>query len=333
MPVREFSIDLDDNPVGIGSLIISDARLLVRPAVPGQYPASVRHDSGHAYRVLNLAHDYDSHVCHIVFDGTPEEARKLLDRVFYAYLDVCCMELWCDAEVMYFEQGDLAFTTHHGFTDGSYTLSYYVHCNVPEAQAEELIRALVTYGDSPQYFVARPNNTSARGYTVQAPVMVTHIADAVPIMREHANRIASYISDNSKIARQIELFGSLSRGDGNFNSDFDLIVNVDTMTAIRWLLAVRRAAASDSYDISAARIRRIFALKALGISEPDLEAATGIPVRMMDIFLFPVFWRKVAGLLQMIGRHDDPHFIGNIAADAVSFTPGRGFDFPARSAQ
>ena len=58
MNIVEHSIDLDGvaDSRATGSVIISDVnRTLIRPAVPGQDPASVKHDSRHAYQLLDMA--------------------------------------------------------------------------------------------------------------------------------------------------------------------------------------------------------------------------------------------------------------------------------------
>ncbi len=162
----EFFIDPNTYEEGIGTLIVSDATMLVRPRdVTGQYPASVKHDTGHAYGILCLGNDMGLHTTHIVSRLSPEATDKLLDRVFYAFVDACCHELWCDAYVHYIVDGETVHTEEYGFVDGEYTMIFKVYCNIDDGQAENLI-ATLTANETHCFVVASPAR-SELGYKIR----------------------------------------------------------------------------------------------------------------------------------------------------------------------
>src|SRR5687767_4688535 len=97
--IDEFPVELEEE--GVGTLFITDAHVLIRPAVPGQYPASVKHDSAHANGILCLGNDRGVYTTHIICAGDLRTAHQMLDRVFYAYVDAESFSLWCDARVNY----------------------------------------------------------------------------------------------------------------------------------------------------------------------------------------------------------------------------------------
>ncbi len=156
---------------GIGTLIVSDAALLVRPRkVPGQYPASVPHDTVHAYNILCLGNDMGEYTTHIVSRFDPKETHKLLDRVFYAFLDACCLQLWCDAFVCYIVDGKTIHVEKYGFEDGQYTMTFNVYCGIAEDQTEEFLATLTT-DQTDHFIVVRPDSSdpgySFHGFTVE----------------------------------------------------------------------------------------------------------------------------------------------------------------------
>lgn len=175
MNVIEYPIDLDTatDSRATGSVIISDARLLIRPAVPGQYPASVKHDSAHAYRILDLGNDMSIYYqWHIICQEDPAAAHELLDRVFYAYVDASCQELWCDARVCYIVDGKTVQVKEYGFDDGRYTMIFNVYCGIATDRAEELIAAL-SAKQTDNYVVIRPDSSElgfgVQGFAVEHP--------------------------------------------------------------------------------------------------------------------------------------------------------------------
>lgn len=165
MSTTEFPSYMDTNDEGLGTLFITDAALLVRPRrVPSQYPASVKHDTVHSYQVLNLGNDMDAYQWHIIYNGDPRAAHQLLDRVFYAYVDACCLSLWCDARVCYIVNGNTVHVEEYGFEDGQYTMIFNVYCGIAEDQTEEFL-ATLTADETDRFIVVRPDS-SERGFIV-----------------------------------------------------------------------------------------------------------------------------------------------------------------------
>jgi predicted nucleotidyltransferase len=153
--------------------------------------------------------------------------------------------------------------------------------------------------------------------------------DDVTLMRMLANGLGDVLYRRSNgVVRAVEIFGSLSRGGGTFDSDFDMILCVDDVCFMRWMRSIREAMDGDMYDYSAAHIRRVFALEAIGLTDDDIANYIGIAPRKQDYFLFPLDWRKYIVLLQELGRHRDPDFIRNLSRDALMFVPNQGFAFP-----
>lgn len=142
MTMIEFPINLDIDAEGLGNLIITDAQLLIRPARPSQYH-QVPHDSAHAYGILNLGNDMGVYNWHIISHIDVRSTQRLLDRVFYAYVDGCCLQLWCDAIVDYSVDFDEVATKEYGFEDGEYTMRFIVHCNVPQEETEAFVAKLI----------------------------------------------------------------------------------------------------------------------------------------------------------------------------------------------
>lgn len=176
MTTTEFPIDLETNDEGLGTLFITDAALLVRPRrVPGQYPASAKHDSAHAYGILNLGNDMGQYQWHIICHADPRAAHQMLDRVFYAYVDACCLELWCDARVCYIVNGKTIKVEEYGFEDGNYTMIFNVYCNVAEDGTEDFLTSLTSnVAETERFVMVRPDSSeygyAARGFTVdQSP--------------------------------------------------------------------------------------------------------------------------------------------------------------------
>jgi hypothetical protein len=170
MSITEFTVDKNTDNVDPCTLFISDAALLVRPrVVHGQYPANVNHDTVHAYEVLDLGNDMATYQWHIVYKGDPHAAHRLLDRVFYAYIDGCCLQQWCDARVCYIVNGKTVRVVEYGFEDGSYTLVFNVYCGIAGDNTEEFLASL-TAAETGRFIVVRPgsseNDYSLHGFTV-----------------------------------------------------------------------------------------------------------------------------------------------------------------------
>lgn len=164
MTITEFPVNLDVEGKP-GSLFISDASLLVRPrTVPGQYPASVKHDTIHASQVMNLGNDRGKYQWHIIYKGDPRAAHELLDRVFYAYVDGCCLELWCDARACYIVDGATVYVRKYGFDDGQYTMVFNVYCDIAKDQTEKFLATLAA-NETDRFIVVRPD-LSERGFSV-----------------------------------------------------------------------------------------------------------------------------------------------------------------------
>ncbi len=164
---RKFTIDLDEVNEGIGQLFITDPSVLIRPAVPGQYPASVRHNSGHANGILAMGDDMGVYTTHIITSLSPEEAHKMLDRVFYAFIDACCFSLWCDARVSYIVDENIIRVEEYGFEDGEYTQRFNVHCDVPAEHTEGVLANLLDEKLECIDFVVIYSDDSEYGYEAQ----------------------------------------------------------------------------------------------------------------------------------------------------------------------
>ena len=153
--------------------------------------------------------------------------------------------------------------------------------------------------------------------------------DDVSFMRAWCVLLAQYLVQNGTGVRGVELFGSLARGRGTMDSDFDLIICVDGPIADQWMANVNdELAGFDTYSPSVASVRRRLALGAVKIDPDKLEAAVGIQPGKQDFFLFPADWRTRLAELQRLGRHTDVNFMQNIARDARTFVPDQGFPFP-----
>lgn len=389
MPTMTYSneLDLTQYNVGPSALIVTDAKLLTRPAVPGQYPASVPYDSGRIRELLDYGDLDGDGTWYIVTELDVDAAHKLLDRVFYTYIDYYCMaKTWLDACVSYIgADGTLQRMEAYGFEEGP-TLRIVVYCagSLPDPSNWNFLLEMVTgvipgepvaanaledylgtqarllpgY-DTTSVVVMRPEDDedgfSARGFSVP-PADWDEFPDPSPVLgeeesvmvrpqpdpeanvqvlaeralvREQANRLGDVIMGRGQHVLGVELFGSLARGGGRLGSDLDIIVLVDGFTAALWMFEVRdRIDDEDLYDESVAATRQRLALKHLGISSDELFAATGLPPKKRDIFLFPPDWRSRLGLLQQMGRHKDPEFMTNIARDAIAFAAFQGFLFP-----
>lgn len=171
--MTEFPVDPDTDVEGLGNLFIADARLLIRPARPGQYPASVRHDSVYAYRILNLGNDMGLYDWHIISQSDPEITSRLLGQVFYAYVDACCFELWCEARVDYIVDGETVRVERYGFEDGEYMMFFNVHCNVVED--DFMVTLMDKYVGRP--VVAIRPDSSERGYEARGFIVNQFLGD------------------------------------------------------------------------------------------------------------------------------------------------------------
>lgn len=146
--------------------------MLIRPAVQGQYPARVAHDSAHAYRVLDFGNDGGNFQWHIVCQEDPAAAHALLDQIFSTYVDMCCFELWCNARVSFIAADGKTIQKQYGFDDGRYTMVFSVYCGIVPSQTEEFISGL-SAGQTDSFVVVRPDSSeqgfSVCGFAVEHP--------------------------------------------------------------------------------------------------------------------------------------------------------------------
>lgn len=198
MTITEYPIHPDKNVKGIGRAIIADARMLVRPAVPGQHPAGVTHDTAYAYQILNLGNDmYSEEPTHIVCQEDPEAAHELLDPVFRAYVETSCREYWCNARVDYILGDKVVLTKEYDFEDRryiKYTMTIAVHCGVAADQAEEFI-APETGEWADGLIVIRPDS-SEQGFSVHGFAVEESEADEAAHLDplEEDDSLAAYVA-------------------------------------------------------------------------------------------------------------------------------------------
>ena len=132
MYTQEFAVSPHVDEEGAGLLLVTDAKLLVRPAVPGQLH-QVRHDTAHFAAVMDLGDVADGWgiiTWHVVTDLPAAQANCLLDRGWYAYFDGYCMgKVWIRAIVNYIGAGNATLGSHeYGFTDGQIHGDVNVYC-------------------------------------------------------------------------------------------------------------------------------------------------------------------------------------------------------------
>ncbi|HSW81468.1 MAG TPA: hypothetical protein VLG40_03655 [Candidatus Saccharimonas sp.] len=180
MSATEFPIDLDD-PRGIeGPVVITDSTLIIRPAVPGQYPHHAQHDTLRVTRLFDMANAMQGYPEWYIFCPLdPQAAHELLDNVFRIYVDMSCYTQWCDARVLYIVDGETVKREEYGFDDGQYTMVFHVYCGaINDKQVEELLGKLATrqQTDYMDYIVMRPDESAkdgvnVRGYAFEMPDM------------------------------------------------------------------------------------------------------------------------------------------------------------------
>ncbi len=79
---------------------------------------------------LGIANDETgTYTTHIVFNGTPDEAHRLFDNLFHNYVDGCCQNLGCDAQVMYIVGKKVIKTALYGWDETNYTMKFMVYCD------------------------------------------------------------------------------------------------------------------------------------------------------------------------------------------------------------
>jgi hypothetical protein len=126
------------------------------------------------YDIMELGNDTQgvSYQWHIICGEDPQAAARLLDRIFSIYVDLACMELWCDARAVYTVNGEPVLQQEYGFQETRYTMVFNVHCGVTTDRAEELIAKLAAE-ELNSFFVLRPDSSeqgfSVRGFTVEWP--------------------------------------------------------------------------------------------------------------------------------------------------------------------
>lgn len=154
---------------------------------------------------------------------------------------------------------------------------------------------------------------------------------AMMVGRDRADRVAEVLLQNHDV-HEVLLFGSLARnGRGR---DIDLIVITDEWRSDQFM----RTALTEMQEIEehAARLpiiadrirngayghkqaRQAAAIEAIEGFEWELDVARSIAYpASIDIFVFPTDWRNRLEVLQLILPHHDPHFMQNIARDAMS---------------
>jgi hypothetical protein len=171
----EFPIDLDEECEGLGTLIVTDAQLLLRPPVEGQYPSRMPFDTARVHEILDigdLEHDTDT----VIFcRSNPAEAARLLDRVFYVYLDGYCMgKVWADARVRFYLNDEVVGIQEHGFEDGNFTMNFSVICSVQEDEVDRLIAERTgSFSSDERYVVVRPDSSES-GYALNGFIAGDH---------------------------------------------------------------------------------------------------------------------------------------------------------------
>jgi hypothetical protein len=132
---NEFPVDLDQDEQGC--LVVTDAKLLIRPARPGQYHRDAWYDTARVYWILDLGRYDASYITHIVTDVTAVRAHRRLDRLFSNFVnDYCKAKIWVDSRVNYIGAGGkVLHTASYGMEDGSYELNINVYCKdfMPDA--------------------------------------------------------------------------------------------------------------------------------------------------------------------------------------------------------
>ncbi len=142
----------------VGTLVITDAELLVRP---------LRLNANH-YNLLDLGNRGG----HILFKGDPSAAHQLLGPAFKAYVDICSREMRChaDARVSYVVDGVTAQCVLYGLdgssTRGKYTMIFDVYCNVAKEETEEFLASLTTNLETDCFIVVRPDESCELGFAV-----------------------------------------------------------------------------------------------------------------------------------------------------------------------
>lgn len=166
MTITEFAVKHKGDNEGLGTLFISDARLLVRPRkILGQYPASVKHDTIHSDYMLSLGNTMGKdQQWHIVYKGNSTIAQQQLNGVFFAYVDRCCLQRCCDARVRYIVNGTVVHVKEYGFNEGQYTMIFNVYCGIAEDQTEEFLGTLIAK-EKDRFIVVRPD-ISIFGYSL-----------------------------------------------------------------------------------------------------------------------------------------------------------------------
>lgn len=137
---------------------------------------------------------------------------------------------------------------------------------------------------------------------------------------------------------EVEVFGSIARGEATENSDIDLILIVDEPTARRFYDYVRFDHELSTNYRASKWIRCRAANELLGCLDPtdtveeyfdllpecewlyELLDDTLLPREligyMFDVFLLPINWKSRLDEFQELGQHSDQEFMRNIARDA-----------------
>ena len=151
------------------------------------------------------------------------------------------------------------------------------------------------------------------------------------VTRDRAVRVAEVLLQCYDV-HEVLLFGSLARA--NIGRDIDLILIADefrsnifmskaleemsiTESIVR--LIPERADMIRNGAYGHKRARQDAAVEAIDGLEDVLYSALGVAYpASLDIFVFPPEWRDRLEVLQFFLPHSDPHFMQNIARDAIS---------------
>ncbi|MDB5170012.1 MAG: hypothetical protein JWN82_408 [Candidatus Saccharibacteria bacterium] len=129
MLANEFAIDLDpEDGYGQGILLVTDVRLLLRSAVPGQYHYTVPYDSNNIIRVLNLGDEGNVDAWHIACELPFTETMNQLDKLFSCYADYYTMsKIWVDLRVNFFGANDTILHTEI-YGGGEDAITFNIYC-------------------------------------------------------------------------------------------------------------------------------------------------------------------------------------------------------------
>jgi hypothetical protein len=150
-----------------GTLIVTNADLLIRPRVNDHSLVRAEHDVDHAFRILERGNYDGMYMWHIFTSDDADTARHKLDPVFRAYIDRCMLGgQFCDAHVMYAVDGNTIFSKGYGFEEPLFSMLFMIHCELPDTYVERDVTRIMDEASSRQnWIVVRPAE-SELGYAV-----------------------------------------------------------------------------------------------------------------------------------------------------------------------